>query len=71
MEMIGQPGTQAVLLQVMSTRYPQSQFGHSGENKNISLLPGFEPQIDPARSPLITPTTLFDVFATNWCKIQR
>jgi hypothetical protein len=39
--------------------------------KNVSPLPGFEPQINPARNPLITPTPLFDVFVINWCKIQR
>jgi hypothetical protein len=71
MEVIGQPGTQAVLPRVKSPRYPQSQFGRSGENKNVSPQPGFESQIDPARSPLITPTALFNVFAIGWCKLQR
>jgi len=71
MEVIGQPGTQAVLQRVKSPRCPKSQFGRCGENENVSPLPGFEPQIDPARRPPITPTPLFDVYVTNWSKMQR
>lgn len=48
MEVSGQPDAPAaVLLVPLDTRLcnPHSQYGHSGEERNLLSLPGIEPQI--------------------------